>query len=289
MTFDEQHKRAVDSVTDRLRDEVERQLQATMDEVSASARGDVEAARLESDIAKRQADEALREADEAKRRVEEAVHDAETARRQAEDANRQAEAANRQADEARRLIDEANRLADEARRQADEARAAIAAAAPASTAVETPAAPADSAPSQSTIDAFRQIDAARSLTGVLDALVAAAAVDDRAAGVWLVRGEQLQHWRSVAIDSPAEEIPLEHEGAIASAARSNSVATDDDGCAVPLALAGQAVAVLFVAGTRDHAAIEWLARHAAKCLESITAFKTARAITDRHSATAKLS
>lgn len=267
MAFEEHVKRAVDSVTDRLRDEVERQLQAAMDEVSATAR--------------RETDEAKREVDAATRRADEAARDADTARRQAEEANRQADIANRQADEAKRLIDEANRLAEEARRQADDARAAIAAAPPP---VEAPAA-VDTGRDEQLLDAVRAMDGARSLTDVLDALLNAAAREPAGAGAWLLRNGRLRHWRSTRIDSPADDIALDARSAIADAARTRIVCADGEGCAVPLALAGEVVAVLYANGLdaaphRRHG-IELLARHAAKCLESITAFKTARAMADR--------
>jgi hypothetical protein len=44
MPFDEQLKRSFDTLTDRLRDEIDRQVRAAMDELTASARADADAA-----------------------------------------------------------------------------------------------------------------------------------------------------------------------------------------------------------------------------------------------------
>jgi len=210
MTFDDELKRAFDTLTDRLRAEIDRQVWAAMDELAVSARADKSAA------------------------VEAAV-----------------------------------------------------ASAPTVTNVPSPVAPAppaaDSADTGRLLDSIRALDAARSLTGILDALIAAVARDGTAAGVWQVRGDSLRHWRSSGIDHPDADVPLDAPRALTDAARTNATAWDD-GFAVPLALAGQAVAVLYVTSDTSHVAgqeVEILARHAASRLEAITAFKTARALTDR--------
>jgi hypothetical protein len=214
MTFDDELKRAFETLTDRLRVEIDRQVQAAMDELSASARADKTAA------------------------VEAAVSSAPTVMN---------------------------------------VPSPVAAAPP----------PSDGAGAEKLLDSIRALDEARSLTGILDALIAASARDGAGAGVWLVRGGSLRHWRSSGIDRPDADVPLDAPRALADAARTNATAWDD-GLAVPLALAGQTVAVLYASASRSPGpqfpgphAIELLARHAAKCLESVTAFKTARALTDR--------
>ena len=55
--------------------------------------------------------------------------------------------------------------------------------------------------------------------------------------------------------------------------------------AVPIAMAGQVVAVLSASGSEstsaNAAALDVLTRYAERCLETITAFKTARAVSER--------
>ena len=224
MTFDDQLKRAFDTLTDHLRAEIERQVQTAMDELSVSARAATAAA------------------------VEAAASNAPTVMN-------------------------------------------------IPSPVPEPAGAGDTATVTHLRDAIRTIDGARSLTEILDALIAASAHDGMGAGVWLVRGGVLTHWRSNGIDQPDAEIPLDAQRALAEAARTNAIASDD-GLAAPLVLATQVVAVLYVTSRKSQVAspesqvvrhesqvasheTEILARHAASRLEAVTAFKTARALTDR--------
>jgi hypothetical protein len=118
---------------------------------------------------------------------------------------------------------------------------------------------------------FDAIDAAGSLTAILDALLAFAVDDAPDASVWLIRGGQPHRWRAALNDQdPDDTLPR----------------SLDDG--IPLAIAGQTVAVLIAnsalstqhseRGTQ-HSALSLMARYAAKSLESMTAFTTARALT----------
>jgi len=98
----------------------------------------------------------------------------------------------------------------------------------------------------------------------------------------------LRHWRSTAEDPAGQDIALDDPGAIADAARTNAIADSGGTLAVPIAMAGQVVAVLSAdSGTEtrpappNRGAIEILARYAARCLEAVTAFKAARALTER--------
>jgi hypothetical protein len=194
-------------------------------------------------------------------------------------------------------------LAASARAETDTAvaaaTAAAAAAAEAAAAIVSAPAPAeappsaDGAPLERVVEAIRAIDGARSLTEILDALIAAVARDGTGAGIWLVRGGELRRWRSVGIAAPQTDVPLDDPSALAKAARTNAPAHGGDGFAVPLALAGQVVAVLSATNPDSRItttsespipnpdAIEVLARYAARSLEALTAFKTARAMTDR--------
>jgi hypothetical protein len=119
-------------------------------------------------------------------------------------------------------------------------------------------------------DAVRSIDAARSLTGILDALVIAARAEVASADVWLSRGGRLHHWRSPGSDGATPETP------------SGSLV-------VPIVIAGSEVAFLYADVREDGTAnveqrtanVELLTRYAARTLEALTAFKTARALTQR--------
>jgi len=209
MTLDDQLKRAFDTLTDRLRDELDRQVQVAMDEVSASARS-----------------------------------------------------------------------------HADETAAAAVAAVPPPPAPEPPppveAPPPDTHAVDRSLDAVRALDGARSLTDILETLIASTAHDGVGAGVWLMRAGSMKYWRSKGIAPPPGDQTLDDPHAIAEAARTNTISLRE-GVAVPLALSGHVVAVLFASSAEAHASpnaaeIELVTRHAARCLESMTAFRTARAM-----------
>jgi flagellar biosynthesis/type III secretory pathway protein FliH len=162
------------------------------------------------------------------------------------------------------------------------------------------------------IESVRAIDRSKSLTEVLDALVASAGSQARRAAVLLLRGGQLRGWKFVgfgpALDSRNDvDVPASDAGVIAEAARTGSpVAADSNApgqapafaslppgrevLAVPVAMSGQIVAVLYAdQGLADSgeqpgpwpAIVEVLALHAARCLESITAFRAAKALAER--------
>jgi hypothetical protein len=171
------------------------------------------------------------------------------------------------------------RLRGDVDREVQRRTAEIAAAAPPPVApapVEASPRP-DSSSAARLTEAVRSIDAARSLTGILDALVTAARAEATSADVWLSRGGRLHHWRSSGSDSASPEAP------------SGSLV-------VPIAIAGADVAFLYAevgehGTTNDEprttnveqrtANVELLTRYAARSLEALTAFKTARALTQR--------
>ncbi len=156
------------------------------------------------------------------------------------------------------------------------------------------------------LDAIRAIDRARSLTEILDTFAGCAAREAARVSFLVVRGDTLRVWRFVGFggnldDRPAVDVPLEAAGLLTDAVRSRtaqmatvgdtpSFAPLADGqprLAVPLVLAGEAVAVLYADqdGSGDEApgrhwtnAIEVMARHASRALEVVTAFTTARAL-----------
>jgi hypothetical protein len=110
---------------------------------------------------------------------------------------------------------------------------------------------------------------------VLDTLLTAAREEAPSADLWLIRGGRLHRWRSSGADDAGDHTAPQIE----------------DG--IPLTIAGQTVAVLIANSelrtgnsepgtTNDEprtANVALLARYASRSLEALTAFKTARALT----------
>jgi hypothetical protein len=148
--------------------------------------------------------------------------------------------------------------------------------------------PADEPDGKRILDAIRALDEARSLTAVLDTVVERAAAAASRAGVLLVRADRVRSWR----DDEQLDVPLAETGIVAEAVRTRvgasttaggtmappfvGVTVGADVHAFPLSLSGEVVAVLYAEGG-NAATLEILARHAASVLESLTAFKAARA------------
>jgi hypothetical protein len=166
----------------------------------------------------------------------------------------------------------------EGRRQAEEEGRKTLNAAIASARVERPAASDDT---ERLAESVRAIAGARSLAEILETLVSRVSQESGQASVWIIRSGRLRHWRSTGVDEGEPYLPLDDPGPIAAAARTNAVATIDGTLAVPIAMAGQVVAVLFTTAGEKSGAIEIMARYAARSLEALTAFKAARALTER--------
>ena len=312
MTFDEQLKGAFDTITGLMREEISRQVQIIADESSESARIDRERAVAEArDAAER----------EASQREAAAVAEArETADREARQREAAAVAEAREAVERDALQREATAVAlaetrgreqglDEGRRQAEESARAAADAALAARPVEAPRP--DGSSNERLVEAVRSISDARSLSEVVHALLNSVGREAARAGVFLMRGRYAQGWRFVGFDpaiEPAQSLTLSLDagGMIAEAVRTNAAVKNVGGevesapafaalpsgrecLAVPIALGGQVVAVLYAdQGSTDAApvpgwmdAVEVLVRHAARSLEAFTAFKAARAVMAR--------
>lgn len=186
-------------------------------------------------------------------------------------------------------------IGQQVQRTAAEIAAAVPAAAPnepASASVaasaSAPAAADDDVARERLADGCQAIDAARSLTEVLDTLVAFARQESPRAEVWLIRGGRLHPWRS---NSAADAVGSDPPPAI------------DNG--IPLTISGQTVAVLIThsqlsaqnselrtqssePGTTNGEPrttnVALLTRYASRALEALTAFKTARALTQHDSA-----
>ncbi len=196
---------------------------------------------------------------------------------------------------------------DRARDALDAARAAAA----------TQASTSTTAASARLVEAVRAIDRGRSLTDILDTLVSHAAGETARVGVLLARGRTLRGWRFAGFDPPIDsgyELSVDDAGVAAEALRTGEVVIGDSGgsaagpvfaslpdgrrrVAVPITLGGQHVAVLYAdegpdTGASPHVPTTWpetlevLARHAAHRLEAITAFQTARMLTERPEAPA---
>jgi hypothetical protein len=198
MTFDEQLRRAFETLTAHLHDEIARQAQTAIDELTASAQAE--------------RDQAIAEARELQR--------------------------------------------SESATPEPRVTAAV-----------------DPAAAERLVNAIRAIDGARTLSDILDSLVSGAAREVDRVAVLLARGGGYSGWRSIGFRPPFN--------------RGQSVELPPDALIIPLEISGQTVAVLYFQNTESGAAnaepgtpnpaLEILARHAARCLESVTAFKAARA------------
>jgi hypothetical protein len=159
----------------------------------------------------------------------------------------------------------------EANRQSDAALAAAVAAARAETA-------ADRAAYARLVDAIRALDRGRSLSDVLDTLVACASREATRTAVVIVRGQRVHTWTCLgfgtAVDTgPSLDIALDEAGVIAEAVRTGAMASDETGdhagppafaplrrgheshetFAAPIALLGEVVAVLYADHGQSHA------------------------------------
>jgi hypothetical protein len=136
------------------------------------------------------------------------------------------------------------------------------------------------------LDGVRAIDNARTLTEVLDALLSGAVAESSLAGVLLIRGEKATGWR----ENRSFELPLAEMGVVDAVrlrlAENGPMAIEAQ--VIPLSLGGETIATLYAEGG-DAGALEILARHASRVLETLTAFKTARAVAGTSSSAASAS
>jgi hypothetical protein len=164
------------------------------------------------------------------------------------------------------------------------------------------------------VDAVRALDRARSLSEILDTLGTCACREANRVGILLVHHGQLRAWRFIGFGPELDkgtdiELRSGDAGVIADAARTGLTASADSATplsapafaelppgrevlAVPVPMSGQVVAVLYAdqgpAEVSDAelrvawpAMLEVMARHAARCLEAITAFRAAQVLTER--------
>jgi hypothetical protein len=155
--------------------------------------------------------------------------------------------------------------------------------------------------------AIAGLDRARSLSEILDVVTASVGRDARLAGVFLVHGGRLHGWRLVengeSRRAPELVVPLDSAGVLEQAVRLNTPTASvshaagaapafmspPDGShlmAAPIAVGGSVVAVAYAeldtrAGSREAdgaalAELDMVARHAARCLEVLTALRTSQ-------------
>jgi hypothetical protein len=292
MPFDDDLTRTLDGLADRLRDEVGRQLASTAEALRSAAAADRRAAAFDAAASARAAAE-----DEADQRVAEAdQRAAEATQRAGEAAARAAAAAQEAEGRAREAGVEEGREAGR-REGRDEGRAE-----------------GREAAAERLLDGIRALDRARSLGEILDTLVGCAAREAARAGVLLVQGERLKTWRLMGFldrDQPTAPVPLAAAGVLADVVATATVSSSETPDTVPpsfaqlprgraffgtpIAIGGDVVAVLYADEGPDErreaeaaegrsrltsaawrAAVEALARHAARCLESITAIRAAQ-------------
>jgi hypothetical protein len=202
----------------------------------------------------------------------------------------------------RRTLDALSlRLHAEVDRQVHAAFDELAASMPPPPEPPTPAPPASqnrADASERLVSAIKVIGQARSLTEILETLVTQIGHEAQRVGVFLVRGDRLVSCRLGAFEREEADgridLPLNDAGILAEAVRGNATVTDAtgdaapsfakpaaEGVAIPIAMSGEVVAVLYA----DHGATEsWretaeiLVRYGARCLEVLTAFKVARSM-----------
>ncbi|HEV3063317.1 MAG TPA: hypothetical protein VGY48_34040 [Vicinamibacterales bacterium] len=180
------------------------------------------------------------------------------------------------------------------------------------------------------LDAFRALDRARSLTEILDTLAGCAGREADRAAVLVVSGHRARGWQLLGFDTldgaeagdamfgagASLDITLDDAGIVGEAVRTGgavrgaagrepgpppfALPLDSDSLAIPIALHGDVVAVLYadagLGGGSGHGAVEgpWrevleiVARHAAKALEALTAIKAARALAGVSGATSSV-
>ena len=155
------------------------------------------------------------------------------------------------------------------------------------------------------LESVRALDAASSLTEVLDRLTRAAMQEAGRAAVLVLRGDRLHGWKLEGFgDADAAprhvDLAVVDAGVIGAAVASSQPATTREGdgaggphfaalpanrmgLAVPVTVGGRVVAVVYADSARgaEHAVVpspwpemvELLARHAARCLEALTVQK----------------
>jgi hypothetical protein len=305
--FDEQLTHTLESIADRLRDGVAQHLRSAGGDLAALVSSELAAIRAARDAAAAERDTAAAERDVAAAERDAAAAERNAALAQRDAALAQCDAATAERDVANAERDQSNAERDAARSAEQDGRAEQAA-----HAATAPATRESSV--HSLAEHVRAIDAARTLSEVLDALVRCAGEHVPRTGVLIVRGGRFHGWRFAGFDpAPDRDAPIDlspaDAGIVADAAQRAAVVDNADAerigdaaprppsfaevspggrvLAAPLIVGGEAVAVLYADGERenlepgagDRELLEILCRHASRCLEALTAMKAARALT----------
>lgn len=215
------------------------------------------------------------------------------------------------ADAARRTEEALTRSREEAAQAVNSARAEAARAAAAEIAeAQSRERQAELAGAERLLEAIRTFDHARSLSEVLHLLADKAAEVAARVAVLTVEGGRLKSWRMVGfpaeLSSTGFETELDDEDLLGAAIRSGQACTTSSlwgvktptfvqlsegrvGFAVPLEVGGQIVGVLYADDNEDTdparkvpsawpEVVELLARHAARCLQALTAARIVEAL-----------
>ncbi len=121
------------------------------------------------------------------------------------------------------------------------------------------------------LDAVRNIGRATTLSDVFDALVKAASREAPQTAVLLVHGNEVRQWRDQTAKRPTAMVV----GAI----RTGLPVSQPNSHTIPMSVGGHVVAVLTAGATPSATSattLELLARFSSRCLEAVTASKTAR-------------
>ena len=343
MTFEAQLRHTLDSLIDRLREEMTQQTSAAAEQLLASATAERTAAVEEAAArARAELEEQLRreraEAEEQLARARAEAHEQAAQARAAADAQSVAalaaveqqaearvEAARREGESRGREMGRRQGLEDgrkagwdegwELGRQQGFVDGQRDGQERAGAALNSEAASQERLRWQQLADSMRTIDAGGSLSEILDTLVDAAARRSARAGVFLVQHAALHKWRLIEgtdeLESGQAVTPLDHAGLIERAVRGGAkvaAASEDPGAtpalvdfvpgrrllALPITVGGRPVAVLYAdkdpeapvgaGGGRDgiegwELLLEVLTRHAARCLEALTAARTSQVLT----------
>lgn len=199
-----------------------------------------------------------------------------------------------------------DRLRDDVARQVRSVAGELTAAVQAEREALAPPPPAPLPPAPARLaEAVRALSEARSLTEILDTLVSEVGRDGSRVALVRVRGDRFEVWRLLGFEAPVEremplDIPRGDAGVILRAADTAAPAQVGDApvfaqllsgepcIALPMAIAGQVVAVLYAdtvqgtgfsaPATLDADRLEVLVLHAARCLEALTAIKAAHSL-----------
>ena len=111
-------------------------------------------------------------------------------------------------------------------------------------------------------DGLRALDAATSLSEILETLATLISMESSRSGVFLASGGRMRSFRVFGFPEDIDQLPADVKAA-----------------GLPLELAGAQIGAVYVESA-DRAGVEILTRFASRALEAMTAMKTARAVVE---------